>query len=330
MSYIWKIHSIERTAGADQPGQGQAFGQMTDQSMPVNADSVRDITSQSIFARTGRLDFTSVDVSFTTLQADMPISLLGTEGECMDGDAVYHLYVAKWGCNGPLAGNVHRRYSINRGIAYIDSLSCNHRGDLEVSGMLMATYDGTNNPVVMTPDVLLPTDSQLNKGNERWTLHNEIGTVLNSEPVKGKRSINIDMGVSTSTQGRDSDPFDFLAMIDSILPVVTVEGIDLEWFDGLKLGLELQGAPVTHEDTIIMFRKRDGAGGFVADNVAEHIEVKANGAAYYSNLGRGGATEPALMEYRVECTSFLKEDPPSTFTEIAPILMRTSVVNSIS
>lgn len=282
---IWKVRAVVTPTPL-------TLGAITSVNMPVQATVQRDVTAGQLYATSGRIDFTSVDLQFTTQMAAAAIAEIGLTGACISG-ANYDVIVAKYECNGPAAGSVHRRYRITKGILFINSIQCDHKGDLSVTATLRAVYDGVTDPVTVVDNIPLPTVAN---EDDRWTLSPD--TYVNGNQVLQKQSVNVDFGVNTSTQGADSDAYDTFASIDSILPVVTVTGIDPTWFD--TIGLTINGKSVTNALTYIPFRKRDGAGGFVPEATAAHITLNTQGPAYYDQLLSGNGTDANTASFRIE------------------------------
>ena len=90
ISQIWKLHSIDINVTASP----FLIGEFTAFSFPIQGTVVRNPSSGDIFARTGRLDFTSFDVNFTTVMAAAAFEkALGGEGlpELTRKNVVYNL-----------------------------------------------------------------------------------------------------------------------------------------------------------------------------------------------------------------------------------------------
>jgi len=317
---IWKVHSIERVpdSGAPLTPTNDTIAALTSVSMPVQASVQRQVDAGHIFATTGHIDFESVDLQFTSMMAEAMINLIGVRGRCIKqpGGETINVYVAQYGCDGPLAGDVHRRYSMNTGILFPNTATCDHRGNLAISATMRAVFEGTGTgPVTISDGVNLPSAAQIGDQSGRWSMHSGTKTQVNAKDVTNKRNINIDFGISTSTQGADSEVFDTFASLDSVLPVVSVQGVDPTWFDTVEL--TINGKEVTHANTRIPFRKRDGAGGYIDDATAVHIEVTAHGPAYFPDLLSGNGTDPASTSLRIE--------PVEDSSGNSPLIINTGV-----
>jgi hypothetical protein len=312
INQIWKVHSLEYAPTATPLDAGNTFiGGITNVSMPVQGSPTRDVNAGKVFATSGRLDLTSVDIEVTTVQMDKLIDLVPVAGLCIGTTPEFYINVSVNECSGPLAGAQHRRYEINKGMVYFTNISCDHKGDLQGTVRIQAVFDGSNDPVAISDLTSLPSDVQVGDLTQRWTLHDGTKTTLGGAAWASKRSLSLDFNVDTSTQGADSEEFDSFGAIDQILPTLTVSGIDPSWFD--QLGLGLSGSNVTHANTTIGFRKRDG-GGFVADGTAEHIEMTVNGIAYNDQLFSASRNEAATSSIRVECLEDSSGNAPVILT----------------
>ena len=320
MDVIWKVHSIEHVpaAGSVLTVTNETIAALSSVSMPVNATVQRQVDAVSVFAKTGHIDFESVDLQFTSFMIAEMIDLIGVKGLCIKqpGGETINVYAAQYGCDGPLAGAVHRRYTLNTGILYPTSLTCEHRADASMSATMRAVHDNAGgDPVTLTENVALPSEAQIGDRAGRWTMHDGTNTSVNGNNVASKRSINVDFGISISSQGADSEVFDSFASIDNALPIVTVQGIDPTWFN--TVGLTINGVAVTHANTRIPFRKRDGAGGFIADATTSHIELTAAGPAYFDQLISVSGNDPASTSFRIE--------PIEDSSGNAPLILNTGV-----
>lgn len=314
ISNIWKVHSLEFVPNGNAPlDVGNTYqGGITNVSMPVQGSPTRDVHAGKVFATSGRLDLTSVDVELTSVQMDKLINLVPVAGLCIAGGDTFNIYASLNDCAGPASGLVNRRYEINKGMLYWTNISCDHKGDLQGTIRIQAVYDGTNDPVTLVSGVAKPSASNIGDDTQRWSLHDGTKTTINGNAFQQKRSVSVDFNVGTTTLGADSEEFDSFGAIDEILPTVAINGIDPTWFDTLGLGIE--GSNVTHANTVIPFRRRDG-GGFISDLDPSHIEMTVNGIAYFDQLFSASRNDAATTSVRIECL----EDSSGT----APITLAT-------
>jgi hypothetical protein len=222
-------------------------------------------------------------------------------GSCFGG--ALEVYVAAYDCSGPLSGANHLKYTLTGGIIFLNSLSCDHKGDLEVS----FTVRATSSPAITT-GATLPTVPGL---GDRWTL-NDGDDTLNNVSLVRKTSVNVDFGVDVQSLGADSEEVNSFIGINSIQPVTTIEGLDPTWFD--TLGLSATGTVVDNTQSKIYFRKRDGAGSYVSDITAEHISLELYGPAHFSSFLSGSGTDAASCSVQIDGTSGGSESTPVHIT----------------
>jgi hypothetical protein len=171
----------------------------------------------------------------------------------------------------PASGANHRKYTIREGILLPRSLSCSHQGDATLQYEALATWDGTNNPVVIADSSSLPTgltDAQ------RFTLED---VVIGGIAIPQVTQLDLDFGLTAQTEGSNSDIWDTHCTVRQTRPSITLRGIDIEWFKSAVV--PILGLAATHANTSIKLRKREVGGSFVADGTAEHIVITACGMA---------------------------------------------------
>jgi len=171
------------------------------------------------------------------------------------------------------AGAAHKLFQILEGLIFHTNLSVEHQGDALINSTALITYDGTNNPIIPSEAVALPaglTDS------ERFSL----GPVtINGVALSALRSVELAFGINAVSEGSDGEVWDRFSSIRTIVPVLTLRGIDPDWFKAAG-AIPLVGGPGTHANTIIYLRKRIDGGTFVADGTAQHIKMTAAGLAF--------------------------------------------------
>lgn len=180
------------------------------------------------------------------------------------------------------SGSNHDSWNFKEGLLYPTSLSCDHQGDARLSYDCHATYDGTNNPVVVAASVALPTAPT---DAERFTL----GPVtLGGISFTQQMGLNLSFGLKCNSEGADSDIWDTFAWIEEVQPTLTLTGIDKKWFDATFV--PLTGLALTHANTKIYLRKRAAGGTFVANGTAEHVKFTIAGLATVEDgwQGTGG------------------------------------------
>jgi len=184
------------------------------------------------------------------------------------------LYAQKHEAGGTrVAGAAHKQFQVLKGLIFHGNLSAEHQGDAVINSTALITWDGTNNPIIPSESVTPPTGLT---DSERFGL----GPVtINGVALSAVRSMELALGINAVTEGADGEIWDRFSSIRTIAPVLTLRGIDPDWFKTTG-AIPLIGGPGAHADTILYLRKRADGGTFVADGTAEHIRMTAAGLAF--------------------------------------------------
>ncbi len=167
-------------------------------------------------------------------------------------------------------------------------LTVEHRGNAQISYDLFASYDGTNDPVTVA-DALSTELPTLTNTDVRYTMHN---MQLSGTDVTGKRNITLDFGPTTNSEGADSEPFDSVTTLTSLLQQLRVSGVDPLWFTTVST---LQGTTTAHADSYFELRKRN-----TPNATAEHIRVNYAGLVNWDNIVSGDPDTPAQTAFNVD------------------------------
>ena len=280
----------------------------------IEADIEREIMPQDIYSRSAILRTPNLGSTFATkaLKTALDIADLGLGGGCLSDNTTITLYFAQYDCKAILAGANHLSYKIDRGIIVPRTLQANHAADAVLTYGITAVGDsGGNAPFEKSSNVALPTYADT---GDRWSMH--IAQV-NGAAVTAKKSIGIEFGARIETEGADDEVFDTLAMLTSVLPVVTIGGVNPEWFsDGFTgstgLLIPFEGEKIAHADSSFTLKRRVG-GEF---NPVNAIEFAFGGPAYFSNPVSGQGVQLATSELRVEPIAIGANDPITIDTTI--------------
>lgn len=217
------------------------------------------------------------------------------------------LYFARHARGARIAsGSVHSKYTFRDGLWLPRSLAIDHRGDAQLTCAIVATYDGTNAPLIVSHTEALPaapTEEVFTLGPFR------VGGVVMGQMT----NLQIDFGLSESLLGADSDLYDTFASIEGVEPAVTMKGTNLVWLDAAAV--PLTGKVGTHANTTWYLRKRAAGATYVADATAEHIQFTGAGLAYVTGAASGGQKGPA------ECTVVMPLDYDGTNS---PLVVNTA------
>jgi hypothetical protein len=223
-------------------------------------------------------------LEFTTPELDVLLAAIGVGGASIGSTATY-LKAASVTGTVARATTSHLKVTITSSVGYWSQIRLPHQGTGQATVMLVANYDGTNDPFIYT-------GSQTLSGNLG------VGTFFGAGPVSingtsygGVQEITVDSGVHLIQAGGENEEFDTFVAIQQTDPVVTVKFLNAVSLPVLGLrGLALNGT------TGLTFYARkfkgSAAGSFsagtrVANATAEHIKfVGAVGIA--SNVDING------------------------------------------
>lgn len=277
---------------------------MVNGSITANPEVDRRVATGSLFADTASLTTLRPVGSFVTQNIAKAIDTIGFGGpnSCIHSDVTGYglkLWFYLQECAGPATVTApstlkHRVYTVKEGLFVPRQLQVNHRGDATISYDILAAYDGTVNPVVAA-DALSTDLPDLTAGgidnDARWTMQ---AATVGGVTVEGKRSLTIDFGAQTSSEGADSDEFDSVTTLDGLLQQIRVQGVNPLWFETVA---DILGTAVTHANTNFVLRKRN-----TADATAEHIRINAAGLVNWDTIVSGDAESPTEAAFNIDCT----------------------------
>ena len=184
-----------------------------------------------------------------------------------------------------------------------------HRGNAEISYDIYAqSSDGVTSPITKALTDTLPT---LTGNALRWTLGPmKIGTQL----VTGKRSISLAFNPNVLQEGADSDTFDSVTSVDSMLQRAMITGVDPTWLDnfttttsaddgitGIFGELVTSGTSNSSPGTCYFYlRERNSTTGTGEDTT--HIWIGLNGLVNWENIISGDPRSPSESGLAVDIT----------------------------
>lgn len=223
-----------------------------------------------------------------------------------------NLYAYKHADGGARAtGASHRKFNILQGLVVPTRVTCEHRGDATISYNILPTWDGTNDPVVESDSASVPSTPS---DDERFTIG---GISIGGVTISDVRSFELDFGMDAKTDGGDSDLFDTHSSIYTLVPTLTLRGVNVEWLKSTNI--PRAGKAGTHANTTFYLRKRSqSAAGFVADGTAAHIKGTMAGMAYIDDGFTGGGDNPAETSLKL-VGSYDGTNLPVVFTTASAI-----------
>lgn len=252
------------------------IGAIMRRSIKTGSEVRQECTTGEVFARFQALYAQKPMAEFQTRQLAVALGACALTGTALTSVAPFLVYAQKNTEGGTRAsGGNHRKWTINEGIVIPRRLTVEHQGDAVIDYDVLATYDGSNEPVVISESQTLPSVTDA----ERFT----IGGLTLTDTDGGTytltqmKRLEIDFGVQAETVGADSDIWDTSSRIVEIQPSIKISGIDSQWWHANVV--PLTGRNIRHSGTKIYLRKRAEGGTFVPDGTAEHLKFTAAGMA---------------------------------------------------
>lgn len=289
---MWGRDFRPSTIGVKSIGESEKLVRgISSSSIRANTEITKEVASQSIYPDTVIASAVKPVASFTTYDIRGAIDALGLLGKCITSD-VDDYGMKLWGqaqsCAGIQAGSVHDLYTIANGLVVPTTLTVDHRGNCQLTyDIYMRSADGANAPVVYQPSQALPAGGAGVVG--RFTMG---AMAISGNPWTGKRNVTINFNPTITQEGADSDIYDGVVSIESIMPQVQVRGVDTSWLGTIGIA----GDVAVHGDTSFLLRRRD-----VALNTANHINLTFAGLISWDTLFDGNANSPATATIQIDC-----------------------------
>lgn len=273
-------------------------------------DGQVDPTFVATMAQSPRIRFSSSALATILAEASSAFALNGLKIDAdgsHDGCEFWFQKVAEGGTRS--AGSTHIKLTIKEGLLLPRAINASQGGVATMTLEALATYDGTNNPIVVAANQALVGSPGV---SELFTL----GPVsINGTALNAIQNCAIDLGIQEIVASGDGQTWPTFAGIMSRAPLITLttlEAISLSTFG-------LAGTAQTASDSVIYLRKIAEGGTRVADATAEHIKFTVDeGMIRVRSVG--GAHGGAIMsqiEIRPtwdETNAILVIDPASAIT----------------
>ena len=263
------------------------LGGVTSQNLANNNDIRGMKTDGGIYQEFIALHGQAPAGSFGTVSIKRALDEIGLLGHKIANNGA-NFYAQKWvEGSTPDTDPTHTRYNVREGVIVPRTLSVDHRGNASLSYDVLVTYDGTNDPIVTTHNVALPTDDA---PEDRWTLAQ---ATVGSLVIGQLTNLSVEFGVDARTIGANSDVWDTFAQIRGVTPSISLSGTDIQTLGGAKI--PNTGQAMTHANTTFILRKRAGKSTFVDPATAEHISFTADGMAVVETIFSDNGDEPASV-----------------------------------
>jgi hypothetical protein len=306
----YRLHSVRFHPDG---GNELIISGITNGSIQPNAEVLREVTSGAIYAESAVLQTLRLVGSFTTFQleqvwgADGP-GVNGGDNSCIHGatNPGLDMVFVRQGCAGAdSAANDHLIYNIAEGVIVPNNLTVDHRGNAEMTYDIFASSTGSGVSPVTKADLPYANLPTLVDNSKRWTI-NEMW--VNSIAMEGKRNISINFNANITQEGADSDTFDSVTSLDSMLQRAVITGVDPDWLDttagaqadeitgifGETILAGTAGAP----GTCYMYLKERNS----ATTLTEHIFLGLNGLLNWETVITGDPRSPSQAALAIDVT----------------------------
>ena len=202
-------------------------------------------------------------IAFSTSGLAAALGKFAPDGFFITTGNVAVLYFRKRIEGGLLAvGSNHIKATVNEGICVPRILSADQESAI-LTGEIVATWDGTNAPVVVAGSQALAGTPAI---NEQYVAG---PVVVNNVQLEGITSIEIDFGIRLTVPAHDGHVYPMYVAIAECVPVITVRTIDAVALSTFGIAGTAQGATAT----AVYLRGKEQGGSNYANNTSNHIKI---------------------------------------------------------
>ncbi len=201
-------------------------------------------------------------VGFATSKIKTALDKCGAAGLALDADNILEMFFQAVAEGGTREGvTSHLKLSVNEGLLVPRTIEAPHGGRAVLTYEGIATWDGTNDPVVLLANQTLPGTPAV---DEVFTA----GPVeINGVALTAIQNISIAFGISEMVVGGDGEVWPSFVAIQGIQPIITITTLDV-----LVLNtLDLEGKAQTASDSVVYLRKIAKGGTRVPEATEQHI-----------------------------------------------------------
>jgi hypothetical protein len=291
------------------------IGGVTQQSMMTGSEILTQETAGTAFVSNASINAIRPRGTFTTHSVGALWTALGLRGACLAGGANpgFEMHELLYSACGALVTTTtpHRKLTIPNGLVIPQNIECSHQQDATMSAEVIATHDGTNDPVIIGETVAMPTGLT---DTHRFTL----GAVsVGNISVTGILSVSVDFGNNATGDSADSNPFDDNVELTQILPTITIRTRDVAKFAAAATGIPLRGLKGIHTNTSIVLRRRvNGTASF--STAADNIRITADCLINWDEVFNAAANARGEGTIRLTCLDDATNAPVVIVTNFEP------------
>jgi hypothetical protein len=201
-------------------------------------------------------------VETTSLALKKVLDAMGLMGTVLPGPVTFAFQAITQGGQ-RTAGSTHIDLTVNEGMLVLQSISASQGQIAQVVFQTVASYDGSNEPIVIA-------GSQALIGSPAVTEVFTVGPAnINGVLLEGIQSIDVQFGIEIISMMSAGDIWPTFLATGQIKPIITIRTTDPDAL--LDIGLDGTAQGVT--DSVVYFRKKAIDGTNVTDETAEHISM---------------------------------------------------------
>jgi len=240
------------------------------------------------------------EFSFETQELVRLINACGITGTSLAQTDWYFKKCTDLGTVVAAGTSAHERHRMTQGFLWWDRISAEHNGIATASCRAVATWDGSNNPLVRTGSTAL-------SGTVAADQFFSCGPVfLNSAQVAGVMGVDVELNATVKILSADGEPWPTMICLYEINPVVTIRTLSADsWSLAGVAGVPLSAMSV-------YLRKYANDGDRVADATEAHLKFTASAGLITVDESAGNLNDEASTTLTVALRSASAGSAPLT------------------
>lgn len=263
ISTLYKLDKVVLPAGVE-------FSNIKSARWAAGISDMLEMPAGNVFPMFTANQVQKPQLEFQTSELGVLLGAIGVGGAAVGSSAAFFKLATQTGAVARASAS-HSKITLTSSCAYWTSIRLSHNAPAEANIVLVAGYDGANDPFIYAGGVAL--SGSLIAGS--WF---GVGPVkINGTLVPGIKDVTIDSGIKLIREGGESEEFDTFVGIEECKPTITIRTLTaVNWATlGLR-GLALDGAA----GVLVYGRKFAQNGSRVANGTAQHVSfIGLNGVA---------------------------------------------------
>ena len=266
---IYRISGVDVNIAGD--GAALAITQITESSVDPGVEVALLAGSGQPDATMAVVDEAAAGASFTTTMIASVLGIVGLNGLPISADADEEGVQVEFAQIDPLtsgveSGSVHVRGTFANGLLYPTTISADQTPGATIELALVATWDGTDDPLVVTATGSAGTYAGVSEAYVTGP------ATVNGADVGGVLSMTIDFGITVEKHRVNGEKWAREAWITQRRPTITIQTPNAAILNTLSA----TGAPIASSTVVYLRQCAATAAGRVADATETHISFTVN------------------------------------------------------